>query len=345
LPLRFLIISMKATRIIVFTLLLASSVVTPAVDACALDRGRDKPRVTREERRRERERRASEKATAATEMKVRAGKHPNYNRLLKSTSYELMYNEGLRYYRMKKKRKDHNSTANYRKAQNLFDGAYQSQTLTGTPKEDSLFYYLGASYYKTGDFQVSEQIFDNFRRRFPSSKFIEDVEYMYAMGFYHASPSPEHDQSLTIRAINAISEYVGRYPASTNIAECNGRMDELRKKLYTKSFDNARLYYTIGQYKAAVRALNNAVDEYPASPFREELMYLATKSAYMFAKNSVASQMTDRYMSMMDNYYNLVSEYPETRHLKEVEKMRDEARKHIEAHTKEEAVTTTENGN
>ncbi len=59
--------------------------------------------------------------------------------------------------------------------------------------------------------------------------------------------------------------------------------------------------------------------------------------------------MTDRYMSMMDNYYNLISEYPETRHLREVEQMRDEARAHIEAQTSqttsETSTTTSENGN
>jgi outer membrane protein assembly factor BamD len=114
-------------------------------------------------------------------------------------------------------------------------------------------------------------------------------------------------------------------------------MEELRRKLYTKSYENARLYYTIRQYKAAVRALNNAIDEFPASPYREELMYLATRSAYLFARNSVESQMTDRYMSMMDNYYNLISEFPETRHLREVEQMRDEARKHIGTATSAEA--------
>ncbi len=70
-------------------------------------------------------------------------------------------------------------------------------------------------------------------------------------------------------------------------------------------------------------------------------MYLATRSAYLFAKNSIPSQMTDRYLAMMDNYYNLISEFPETRHLREVEQMRNEARTHIEAHTSGETVTET----
>jgi outer membrane protein assembly factor BamD len=298
---------------------------------------------SKEERQRERERKIAEKATAATQLKVKAGKRPSYNKLLKSTSYELMWREGLVYYNAKKKKKDENSSQNYQKAQNLFDRAYQSQYFTGKAAEDSLLYYLGSSYYKDGVFEASEQIFDGFRRRFPNSNFIEDVEYMYAMGFYFSSPGPEYDQTNTLRAMIAITEYEGRYPATTKKKEIDERMKEMQLKLYTKSYENAKLYYTIGQYKAAVRALNNAIDENPDSPYREELMYLATKSAYLYAKNSIPSQMTDRYMSMMDNYYNLISEYPATAHLKEVEKMRDEATAHISKHTQQD-ITATQNG-
>lgn len=299
-------------------------------------------KYTKSDRQRERERKIAERATAATAQEIKKGKHPGYNKLLKSTNYEAMYTEGLRYYHMKKKGKNDNSNSNYQKAQNLLDRAYQSQAFMGTAREDSLSYYLGCSFYKSGSFDVSEQIFDNFRRRFPNSVFIEDVEYMYAMGFYFSSPDPQYDQTTTLRAMANISEYQGRYPNTIKKTECDERMKELQQKLYTKSYENSKLYYTIGQYKAAVRALDNAIDEYPDSPYREELMFLATKSAFMLAKNSVRSQMTDRFMHMMDNYYNLISEYPASAHLKEVEKMRDEAMEHISKSTKE--VTTQADG-
>ncbi len=333
---------MKVLRTILFAFLLAAVIGIPATDVAAQSQ---KSKPTKEERRAERERKIAERATASTELEVKEGKYPSYNRLLKSTNYDLMFSEGIRYYNMKKKGKDHNSMLNYTKAQNLLSLAFQSQALAGTVREDSLEYYLGSAFYKSGDFRTSEQIFDRFRRRYPTSKFLEDSEYMYAMGFYFSSPEPEHDQTMTLRAMGAISEYMGRYPNTVKKEDCEERMEELRRKLYTKSFENAKLYYTIGQYKAAVTALNNAIDEYPQSPFREELMYLATRSAYLFAKNSVARQMTDRYMSMMDNYYNLISEYPETEHRREVERMSEEARLHIEEHTKEEATTINEDGN
>jgi outer membrane protein assembly factor BamD len=292
-----------------------------------------KPKLTKDQRRANRAKKVAERATAATKLKVREGKSPNYNRLLKSTEYKLMYTEGLRYFNMKKRGSQRNSLANLRRAQTLFATVAQQSALSGTPQEDSLYFYYGASYFVAQDYQASQDIFDNFRRRYGSSRFIEQVEYMYASGFYELSPDPRNDQSITIRGISAISEFMGRYPDTEHRAICEQRLEILRRKLYTKSYENARLYYTIGKYNAAVRAINNAIDEYPQSPFREELMYLATRSAYLYAKNSVPAQMTNRYLTMMDNYYNLVSEYPETRHLREVEQMRDEARKHIEAST------------
>ncbi len=327
---------MKVLRTILFAAL-AVAVMGGGTDVYAQD-GTAKP--TKEERRAERERRIAAKATAATQVKLKEGKFPSYNKLLKSTSYALMYTEGLRYFNMKKKGKDRNSMSNLRKAQNLFGVVAQQQAFSGTPQEDSLYYYYGSSYFQAQDFQTSQDIFDNFRRRYGSSRFLEDVEYKFASGFYYLSPDPKNDQSITIRAMSAITEFLGRYPDTEHRAVCEERMEELRRKLYTKSYENARLYYTIGRYNAAVRALNNAIDEYPQSPFREELMYLAT---YLYARNSVASQMTNRYLSMMDNYYNLISEFPETRHLREVEHMRDEARAHIEASTSVQ--NATENGN
>jgi outer membrane protein assembly factor BamD len=253
-----------------------------------------------------------------------------------------MYTEGLRYYNTNKKGRDYPSMANLRRAQTLFDGAVRSQAFAGTPQDDSLYYFYGCSYFQAREFETSQEIFDQFRRRYSVSPFIEEAEYKFAAGFFYLSPDSRHDQSVTVRAMAQTAEFLGRYPDTKHKAICEERMEELRRKLYTKSFENARLYYTIGRYRAAVRALGNAIDKYPDSPYREELMYLATRSAWLYAKNSVESQMTDRFLVMMDNYYNLISEYPETRYLREVEQMRDEARAYIESHTQQ---TTSENGN
>lgn len=243
-----------------------------------------------------------------------------YNKILKSKDHDLMYSKAIEFY----------ENGKFDKAQQLFEEValyYQN-----TAREDTVMYYWGSSFYKTGNFETSGMIFDRFRRQFGRSPFIEDVEYMYAMGFYFSSPEPDRDQTVTLQAISAINEYLQRYPESIRRQLCLVRVDELKGKLYDKALINARTYYKIGRYKSAVIALRNSLQEYPETPHREELLYLTTKSAYELAYNSIAALQRDRYLDMMDAYYTFISEFPDSKHRREVDRMQNNARDYIATH-------------
>lgn len=257
-----------------------------------------------------------------------------YNKLLKSDNKELMYNEALKFFEAKK----------YQKTLQLFEEI--SHYYTGTTKEDSILYYTGTSLYKMGDFESSATVFEDFRRRFSArSPFIEDVEYMYAKGFYYSSPQPERDQTTTHRAIATINEYLERYPNSTKKEVMLDNIDELTLRLHDKAFINASTYYKTGRYKSAVVALQNALDEYPTSSHREELMYLTAKSAFLLANNSLPALQKDRYLDMMDNYYNFAGEYPQSKYIKELTKMQEQAKRYLAQNSadKDKESKTTEN--
>lgn len=247
-----------------------------------------------------------------------------YNKLLKSKDYSKMYEAAIDYYGRNK----------FDKAQQLFEEValyYQNTT-----REDTIMYYWGSSYYKGGNFETSEMIFDRFRRQFGRSPFIEDVEYMYAMGFYFSSPEPNRDQTITVQAIGAINEYLERYPESIRKQLCNARIEELRNKLYDKAYLNAYTYYKTGRYKSAVIALRNALNQYPVTPHREEILYLTAKSCYELAYNSIPSLQRDRYLDMMDAYYTFVAEFPESKNRKELDRMQKTARDYLATHRGED---------
>ena len=82
----------------------------------------------------------------------------------------------------------------------------------------------------------------------------------------------------------------------------------------------------MGRYKAAIVAFKNAMKRYPNSPRTEEMMYYMTVSSYRLAANSVESKQEDRYLAMLDAYYSFVAEYPESKHIKELDRMAKEAR-------------------
>ncbi len=274
---------------------------------------------------------ASRKESKTKVVKEEAVTKPiSYNKLLKGHQYDSMYVRALQYFNYRKpNRKGEmvNTYNNYVKCATLLERA--TPRYAGTAREDSVAYYLSTAYYKQGDFMTSAYLFENFRKRFPRSVFIEDVLYMYALSYYYASPAPEYDQTTTLQAMIAIREYLERYPDSKERDALNEKLDELQHKLYDKSYINARVYYKIGEYKAAVTALSNAIDKYPKSPHREELMYLVARSQYNLARNSVESKKTDRYLDVMDRCYSFLGEYPESKYAKDSHKMLAEAKEFI----------------
>lgn len=241
----------------------------------------------------------------------------SFNKLRKSSDGEKKYQRALEYFNKGK----------YNKASILFQDI--APIYGGSTKGDTIMYYYGASLYKLGDFEGSGEMFDDFRRYFPRSPFLEDAEYMYAKGIYFTSPLPERDQTNTARAIAAIHEYLNRYPNSSKKTVLEGNLQELQQKLYDKSMISSRLYYDIGYYNSAITSLKNAIDLYPDSNHRELLSYLIVRSHYMYARNSVSEKQRQRYLSMQDAYYSFMAEYPESRYSKEVEKMQADAKKYL----------------
>lgn len=242
------------------------------------------------------------------------------NKVVKSGDRDLMYRTALDYFEKGK----------FDKTLQLFEEVFYYYQ--GTPREDTIMYFMGMSMYNMGNYDGSEMMFDDFRRRFGRSPFVEDAEYMYAMGFYHSSPVADRDQTVTVKAIAAIEEYMARYPESIFRQLCEARIEELWNKLYDKEFINARTYYKIGKHKSAVIALRNALAKYPQTPHREEILYLTTKSSYELASNSVHSLQRSRYLDMMDAYYTFIAEYPDSKYRKELDRMQKTARDYIVAH-------------
>jgi outer membrane protein assembly factor BamD len=148
------------------------------------------------------------------------------------------------------------------------------------------------------------------------------------------SPPPERDQTVTSQAIIAITEFLSRYPNSEDVPEFQDMLNELSERLMEKSYLNAYTYYKIGRYKSAIVAFKNAMKQHPNSPYTEKMMYYTTVSAYRLAENSIESKQLDRYLAMVDNYYSFLAEYPESKHLKELERMAKSARNFIDKNRK-----------
>ena len=260
------------------------------------------------------------KITVCSAVLLLAAGCSGYNKLLKSNDREQMYKAALDYFEKGK----------FDKTLQLFEEI--APYYQGTVREDTILFYTADAHFRSRDYQLSSMEFDDFRRRFGRSPFVEEAEYKYAMGFYYMSPPANRDQTSTYMAITSINEYLQRYPNSLKKQLCLIRLDELQQTLYDKSFINARTYYKIGRYKSAVVALRNALREYPETPHREEILYLTVKSCYELAANSVHALQTDRYLDMLDAYYTFISEFPESGYRRELDRLQKTAREYLDKH-------------
>ena len=243
--------------------------------------------------------------------------------ILKSGKPDVMYAKALEYYEKEK----------WSRASTLFEGALPYYS--GTTREDSISFFNARCKYKNRDFDTASTLLDDFRRKFGRSAFIEDAEGMYALCFYYLSPGPSRDQTMTGHALIAINEFMSRYPQSDRVENFRKINTELTERLHEKAYLNAYTYYKTGKYKSAIVAFKNALKQYPESKRREEIMYLIVDSGYRLASNSISEKQTDRYLSMLDSYLSFKEEFPESTHIKSLDRMAQQARDYLDRNNKD----------
>ena len=260
--------------------------------------------------------------------RIELGKPVSITRIIKSGDARLMFDEAYKYYTKEKKN-------SWTKAFQLFDAV--QHYYTGTRTEDSVMFFRARCKFKERDYEEATTLLDEYRHKYGggTSPFIEDAEGMYALCYYYMSPEPRHDQTITAQAIITITEFMSRYPQSTRLDDFRNIITELTQRLHDKAFINAYTYYKIGRHKSAIVAFRNALKKYPDSSHSEELMYYIVKSGYELARDSIEEKQTDRYMAMLDSYYSFIAEFPESKHVKELNRLSKAAKDYLEKNNKE----------
>ena len=232
----------------------------------------------------------------------------DYNKVVKSTDYEFKYKKSLEYYEAGEFVR---SSTLLKELLNIY---------RGTSRADKVYYYFAKSQFGMKDNLMAGHYFKTLVKEFPRSEYAEESQFMVGYCFYLDSPSPRLDQQVSQNAIDALQLFINLYPKSTRVEEANRLIIELRDKLVYKSYLSGKLYYDLQNYKAAVVALSSSLKDFPDTKYREELMYMLLKAKYLLAIRSVEEKKRERLSSALDEYFTFVDEYPESKHLKEVER-------------------------
>ena len=126
------------------------------------------------------------------------------------------------------------------------------------------------------------------------------------------SPVYSLDQDETNTAIEKLQIFMNNYPKSKFVDECNQLISELQNKIEKKEFEVAKQYYTIYDYRAAIKSLDNFVGEFVGSKYREEALYYKFLASYEIAMNSVEAKKYQRLLDLKQLHDNITRYYPET---------------------------------
>jgi len=231
-----------------------------------------------------------------------------FNTVLKSTDYEYKYKKGIEYY----------EAGDYTHALALFEDLVYA--FRGTSKGDDLYYYYAYSSYKSQDYVLAGHYFKSIYEQYPRSEYAQEAQFMVGMCYYKDSPGPRLDQEVSQKAIDAFQLFINMYPFSDKVAEANSFIDDLNEKVVYKSYLSAKLYYDMEYYKASVIALDNSLNDYPATKYREELKFLLFKSKYLLAINSIEAKKRERMIEARDEYFTFADEFPESKYIREVKR-------------------------
>jgi outer membrane protein assembly factor BamD len=231
----------------------------------------------------------------------------DYQKLLNSDDTPTKYKEAEVYY----------NNGEYRKANRLLEQILPKYR--GKPQAQRVIFFFADSYFQTKSYYLAAYQYENFVKTFPKSDRVQEATFKAAKSYYYQSPRFSLDQEDTYTAIEKLQVFLNLYPDSEFAEEANQMIGELQEKLEKKDFEIAKQYYTIRDYKAAIKANENFISTYPGTKFREEALYTKFIASYEIAVNSISNKKQERFKELVQQYNTIIRYYPESLFLEDLD--------------------------
>lgn len=186
----------------------------------------------------------------------------------------------------------------------------------GKPQAEKMFYMYSQALYKTKQYYLAGYQFESFAALYPKSDKVQEASFLGAKSYSKLSPVYSLDQVDTDKAIVKLQSFIDTYTTSEYLPEANILMKTLTDKLEKKAYEIAKQYNTISDHKAALKAFDNYLSDFPGSVFKEKVLFYKYDSAYQLAINSIETKMEERLNNAKTAHTTLVkfnanSEYKE----------------------------------
>lgn len=224
----------------------------------------------------------------------------DYQKLLNSDNASEKYKQAEVFY----------NSGEYRKANRLLEQIIPKYR--GKPQAQRIIFFFAESYFQIKSYNLAAYQYENFVKSFPKSDRIQEASFKAAKSYYYQSPTFSLDQEETYTAIEKLQVFINLYPNSEYSSEANQMISELQVKLEKKDFEIAKQYYTIRDYRSAIKTNDNFIASFPGTKFREEALYTKFISLYEIAINSVIYKKENRLKELQQQFNLILRYYPDS---------------------------------
>ena len=268
----------------------------------------------------------------------------DYNQVLKTQDYAYKYEAAKAYY----------AEGYYNRAATMLQDVLS--VLKGTDQGEESLYLAGISNMKAHNYEAASTIFRKYYQTYPRGKYVEEARFNCGKSLYQLTPEPKLDQTDTFNAVTEFQNFIELFPGSKLRPAAQDLIFKLQDKLVEKEYLSAKLYYNLGayigngangNYGACIVTAENAIKDYPYTSRREDFAILILRAKFQLAQFSVEGKKEERYHNAIDEYYGFVTEFPESKYMKEAQGMFAKAKKYVvntdEDDTAESATNTASN--
>jgi outer membrane protein assembly factor BamD len=233
-----------------------------------------------------------------------------YQKVLNKGTSEEQYKMAVKMY----------EAQNYSRALRLFEKI--TPIYRGKPQMERIQFMVAQSNFNEKNYSIAGYYFDRFTKNYLKSSKKEEAAFLSAYSYKLASPRFSIDPTDTNKALESFQDFINRYPDSDKIDEANKYYSELRAKLEKKYFEIAKTYYRtadydLRNYKAAIQAFDNLLEDFLGTKFKEEALYYRLKAAHDFVLKSTDRRKEERIEVAIEAHAKLEKSFPESQFMED----------------------------
>jgi outer membrane protein assembly factor BamD len=183
----------------------------------------------------------------------------------------------------------------YEKAINEFQAILLQ--FPGSPITDDAEYYLGMSYFKSGQYLLGAYQFSKLIKDIPNSQYVADAQFMLAESYYKLSPPYQLDQTYTKKAIEEFQAFIDFFPTNKKVNEAEKKIKELNDKLAEKEYMSAVIYEKMEYYNAAIIYYKKVIEKFHDTKYAPLAMYHEIKLLAMKHRDAEALQAASEFLA------------------------------------------------